>query len=580
MKTMKAMFGLISRLHRQIWWTIGLNTLLGLGAIAPPYLMKVVLNDLIEAARSAGLHLANGRTIVIALGAMLLLRVVLTFASYLQERLSDVLRLEAILELRRKMFEHVLGLSVDYYETTRSGEIVERITQGVYEFGIWLQDVSQAVLLRIITIILSLAVMTWVSPWAGLVAAVTVVAKLALALRKKQVSRPHRVEARLIVGRISGQVTETVQNLTTLRAFGGEAGSLAAHEDLAQEARTVRLRQHQIEWRYNAGVELIEGVGTVATLAVVAWGALQGRVTPGDIVLVALYLQQITSNLRPMATFIDGTGELISTCEHMLELLAVEPTVKDSPDAQALKHLERLEFRNVSFSYPGHEEVVLKNISFVVEAGNMVALVGPSGTGKTTIVKLLLRLYDPTDGEILVNDKPMRAYTGASVRAHMGTVMQDVALFNDTLTDNVLMANPDATRAEVLRAMELSHADEFASRLPDGYDTMVGERGIKLSGGQKQRIAIARAILKQPDLVMLDEATSALDSASERQVQAGLTQLMRGRMAVVIAHRLSTVAAADSILVIKQGRVVEQGKHAELVEVGGLYAKLFKLQSS
>ncbi len=579
MKTMLGMLKLISRLRGRLWWTIILNTLLGLGAIAPPYLLKVILDELIGVVRGASAGSTAARAITLALAAMLVLRVGLTLASYVQERLSDMLRLDAIYEVRARLFEHVLGLSVDYYETNRSGEIVERITQAVYEFGVWLQDTSQTVLLRIITIIFSLAVMLVTSPWAGLVATLTVIAKLWLALAKKRASRPHRQEVRGVIGQITGQITETMQNLTTLRAFGGESGSLQTHLALAEEARQIRLRQHRIEWRYNAGVELIEGVGMVATMAVVAYAALQGRTTPGNIVLVALYLQQVITNLRPMATFIDNTGELISTCERTLELLEVEPTVKDAPGARELERLERVEFRGVSFHYPGHDQMVLTDVSFTVAPGEMLALVGPSGTGKTTIVKLLLRLYEPTGGEILVNGVPVHEFTAASVRAHMGTVMQDVALFNDSLADNVLMAAPGASAADVARAMELSHADEFALSLPDGYDTLVGERGIKLSGGQKQRVAIARAILKAPNLVMLDEATSALDSASERQVQAGLKQLMAGRMAVVIAHRLSTVAAATRILVIKQGRVVEQGRHTELVAAGGLYAKLFKLQS-
>ncbi|HEX3082002.1 MAG TPA: ABC transporter ATP-binding protein, partial [Candidatus Saccharimonadia bacterium] len=398
--------------------------------------------------------------------------------------------------------------------------------------------------------------------------------------RKKQVSRPHRMEARVMLGKLSGQITETVQNLTTLRAFGGEAHTLRAHLRLADENREVRMRQHRVEWRYNTWVDLAEGVGTVLVLSVVAYQALNGAITVGGIVLVALYLQQVVGNLRPMATFIDTTGELLSTCEHMLALLAVEPTVKDRPDAQVLETLESVEFRGVSFHYPAHEQMVLRDVSFTIRKGQMLALVGPSGTGKTTLVKLLLRLYDPTGGEVLINGRDVREFTADSVRAHMGTVMQDVALFNDSLTANVLMASPDATEGELANSMKLAHADEFARQLPDGYNTLVGERGVKLSGGQKQRVAIARAILKQPGLVVLDEATSALDSASERQVQAGLTQLLRGRMAVVIAHRLSTVAAADLILVIKNGRVIEEGHHAELVARGGLYAKLFKLQSS
>ncbi|HEX7259611.1 MAG TPA: ATP-binding cassette domain-containing protein, partial [Candidatus Saccharimonadia bacterium] len=223
---------------------------------------------------------------------------------------------------------------------------------------------------------------------------------------------------------------------------------------------------------------------------------------------------------------------------------------------------------------------VLHNVSFRLEAGQTLALVGPSGTGKTTITKLMLRFYEPTEGTILINDESIEHFSGESIRQHIGMVMQDVALFNDSVEQNLQLANPRATKVHVRAAAEQAHADQFIEKLPEKYNTLVGERGIKLSGGEKQRVAIARAILKQPDLIILDEATSALDSESERYVQAGLSDLMKDRTAVVIAHRLSTVMRADQILVLRGGKIVERGIHEDLaVKPGGLYAKLFKLQT-
>jgi ABC-type multidrug transport system fused ATPase/permease subunit len=574
---MRGMFRLISKHNRRLVAAILLNTLLGLGALAPPFLLKVIVDELIKVTRNQGA--VEIRVIVWSLVGLGVLRVGMAATGYFQEKLSDVLRLDIIMELRGQLFAHVLELSVDYYETHKVGEIVQRITQAVYEFGVWLQDVSQTVLLRVLTIVFSVVVIWWVNPLAGLVVTVTVVAKLAVALRKKHQTRALRRRVREHVEVVHGRITESVQNLTTLRAFGGEPGARRAFDKEAADMRKVRLAQHTVEWRYNAVVELIEGAGMVLAFAAVAFSAFGGNASPGDVVLVALYLQQVMANLRPMATFIDNTGELISSCERMLDLLAVEPTVRDRPDARVLERLERIEFRGVGFEYPGHKESVLRDISFELEPGQMLALVGPSGTGKTTIVKLLLRLYDPTSGQILVNGEDVTAFTAESLRRHIGTVMQDVALFNDTFTANVQLGKPDATRTEVERAVKLSHAEEFVQRLPNGYETLVGERGIKLSGGQKQRVAIARAILKEPSLVILDEATSALDSVSEREVQAGLNELTQGRMAVVIAHRLSTIKKADHILVIKQGKISERGSHEDLVEGRGLYAQLFKMQS-
>jgi ABC-type multidrug transport system fused ATPase/permease subunit len=254
--------------------------------------------------------------------------------------------------------------------------------------------------------------------------------------------------------------------------------------------------------------------------------------------------------------------------------------VVDAPDATELEKLHSLEFRKVSFAYPGKRRRVLEDISFTLDAGTTLALVGPSGTGKTTITKLMLRFYEPTAGQILVNGEPIQRFTGESVRRHIGMVMQDVALFNDTVETNLQLANERASKAEVRAAATQAHANVFIDKLPEKYQTLVGERGVKLSGGEKQRVAIARAILKQPDLIILDEATSALDSESERHVQAGLQQLMVDRTAVIIAHRLSTVMRADQILVLKNGKIVERGRHDQLANrPGGLYARLFKMQT-
>jgi ABC-type multidrug transport system fused ATPase/permease subunit len=244
-----------------------------------------------------------------------------------------------------------------------------------------------------------------------------------------------------------------------------------------------------------------------------------------------------------------------------------------------LHSIETLEFERVGFAYPGKNHPVLHDVSFRLRRGETLALVGPSGTGKTTIIKLLLRFYDPSSGRVLINGRDLREYTQQSVRAALGVVLQDVALFNDSIEENIAFARSGAAPDDVYAAARAAHADSFIRNLPEQYDTKVGERGIKLSGGEKQRVAIARAILKDPQLIILDEATSALDSESEHLVQQGLHRLMQGRTAVVIAHRLSTVMNADQILVMQGGRVIETGSHAKLVnQHNGLYAKLYKLQ--
>jgi ABC-type multidrug transport system fused ATPase/permease subunit len=579
MQTLLRMLRLVPGQRRRLFGVIFVNTALGLGTLAAPYFLKLVIDALVAVASGSADVASQSRSLLWALGLLLIARLFLAFCGYLQERMSDLLRLDTIIELRKRLFDHVVNLSIDYYETHKAGETIQRVTQSLYEFGSWLQGFAEDVLLRILTIIFSLGLITWVNPLAGGISIGLALFQLLWAMRKKQVTKDRRTRFLKQWEKVQGQITETVQNLTTLRSFGGESSAVAKHAEMAEELRGIRLSQHMTEWRYNIVSEVVEAFGLVAIFGIVAMAAVQGKATVGDILLIALYLQQALSNLRPMAFFIDITGELITTCERVLDLLDVKPTVVDAPNAKELKQLKSIEFRDVNFVYPGHENEVLKNVSFVLKPGQMLALVGPSGTGKTTIVKLLLRLYEATGGEILVNGQSITAYTQNSLRKHIGTVMQDVALFNDSFLDNVALAKPEASRAEIEKAVKQAHAQEFVERLPGRYDTIVGERGIKLSGGQKQRVAIARAILKEPDLIILDEATSALDSHNEREVQKGLGELLKGRMSVVIAHRLSTVKHAHEILVIEEGAIVERGTHEQLIEHGGTYDMLFKLQS-
>jgi ABC-type multidrug transport system fused ATPase/permease subunit len=577
MQTLLRLFQLTRGQNRRLAGTIILNTLLGLFALAPPYVLKTVIDILIK----SGQHPAAASMRPIELAALSLLGIytLMGVVEFFQERFSDLLRLDTIIQLRGRLYEHVLELSIDFYETHRAGEITEKITQSIYDFGIWIQDTSRDMLYRILVIIFATVVIIILNPLAGIVIAIMAVVRIWEALRKKKLSRPYRDQSRQIQENIQGNITESIQNLTTLRSLGGEQGALQRYEALAADIRRVRLMQHRIEWRYNSVASVIEGVGIAAAVMALAYSILHGNATASDILLVMLYIQMIITSIRGMASYFDLTGELISSCDRVLELLDIRPTVVDTPDATDLSELKSIEFQDVSFSYPGHDQQVLNQVSFELKPGQIIALVGPSGTGKTTIVKLLLRLYEPTSGHILINNQPIENYTGASLRRHIGTVMQDVALFNDTFADNVLLADPKASKSDLEAAVRQAHAQEFVNKLPKGYDTLVGERGIKLSGGQKQRVAIARAILKKPELVILDEATSALDTVSEREVQKGLDGLLEGRMAVVIAHRLSTIMHADEILVIEDGVVEERGNHQQLLKNKGLYAKLFTMQS-
>lgn len=576
MKNIWRVIGLLKELHGRIILVVFTTVVIGLGNLAVPYAFKLIVDEVSKAVTAS--HQVAVQRIVQLLIILALIQVILLVFGYLQEYLEDTLRLDIFFGLRERMMKHVLRLSLDYYETHQAGKISDQMTQGIFDVGMWIDQLAQSSLLQIVSVILALVIIGVSSPLAGFIILVVVVIKLIITAQKLRHIGVHRREARKRYLVVQGMMVETIMNIATVRSVVSEKSVTdrfeVAHEYLRQE----RQSQILLERRYNAVNNIFNGVGMVLVIGIIAIGAVNGKYTVGDILLVSVYFTNIMNSLSPLVRFFDQTADVDVTAAGIVEILDVKPTVVDAPDAVDLESLSSIQFKGVTFSYPGHKAKVLDSISFEISGDKTVALVGPSGTGKTTITKLLMRFYEPTGGQILINGKDITAFKADSLRSHFGVVMQDVALFNSSLEDNLKLARPEATRQELDAAVERSYLKEFIDGLPDGYDTQVGERGIKLSGGQKQRVAIARAMLRHPQLIILDEATSALDSESERAVQAGLKELMKDRMALIIAHRLSTVRHAEEIIVIKRGKIVERGDHDLLIGKDGLYAKLYNMQ--
>jgi len=554
------------------------SSVLGFAGTATPYLFKWIV-DVIGKLLAHKISAADAQTSVVwTVVGFALLRLAFVAFSYVQERQSDSLWLNTVSTLRQRVFDTMTGLSLDYYETTRVGDIMERFGT-ITSITMWLFQLSEGTLASILQLFFSITVLLVKAPSVGLIMLVVIPFNLLISFRAVRKTKPLRRKWNQLVGKMSGLLSEMISQIATVRSFAGERIVKRRYDSVQEEWWETRTVEQAIEQRAGFRLNLLNTIAVVASISLVTRGALAGDFTVGDILLVLTLTQNLISTIQPITRLINTTGDVDTSAERLVELLAVAPTVTDAPDAVAAPQIASIEFRNVSFSYPNKSHPALNAVSFRIEAGNVLALVGPSGSGKSTIIKLLMRLYDPTGGQILVNGRDIRGFTQESLRLQMGVVLQDVALFNDTIGENIGFARPSASRAEILAAAATAHADAFIQRLPDQYETRVGERGVKLSGGEKQRVAIARALLRQPGLIILDEATSALDSESERLVQDGLQKLMRGRTSIVIAHRFSTIVNADQIIVMQAGRVIETGDHGSLLSnADGLYSRLHSLQ--
>jgi len=556
------------------------GTILGAIGAGTPYLYKMIVDVITKLAYGRIPYEEAADSIVKLLGLFFALRVALVFFSALQDKQADDLWLDTVSTFRQRVFDNMTRMSIDYFEKTRAGEIMDRFG-AIPSITMWLFALTETTLANILQMFFIIGVLLYRAPWIGVVMTVVLAFNFYISYQTIGWAKPHRRGWQAMAGRMAGLLAEMVGNIATVRSFGGEPAVKQRYDETQEQWKVTRDKLHKVEWRSALMLNIGNAVGVCAAVALAARSALYGDMTAGDILLVLTLTQSLITTIAPIARQVNQAGDIEATAERLVELLDVETEIADGHDAVELGPIRSIEFDNVSFSYPGKPDIsAIQNIAFKLKVGETLALVGLSGSGKSTIVKLLMRFYDPTKGRILINGRDLREYKQRSVRAKMGVVLQDVALFNDSIGENIAFARPGASVEEIQAAATAAHADAFIQRLSDSYQTLVGERGIKLSGGEKQRVAIARAILKDPELIILDEATSALDSESEVLVQQGLEKLVEGRSSVVIAHRLSTVMNADQILVLKEGRVIERGRHDDLAnQEGGLYARLFEIQT-
>ena len=481
-------------------------------------------------------------------------------------------------DMRRDVFTHMQSLSFSYYDHNRTGVLMSRITSDLFEITELAHHGPENIVICTLTIVGALAVM-FVMQW-QLALVITLALPLCawFTIKQRIKMKEANIEVKRKTAEIYSAIESSISGIRTAKAFANEDQESDKFDRANEMFRGSKVEYYKSMGLFNSGMEFTTGIVQVVVIAVGGLLIMQNKMNYIDLITFSLYVSTFVSPVRKLTQFAELYMQGTAGFARFLEVMRTEPTIKDAPDAMELGAVEgKIDYNHVSFNY-GNGIPVLSDVDLHIAAGQCLAVVGPSGGGKTTLCQLLPRFYDVCEGSVTVDGIDVRHVTQASLRRNIGVIQQDVFMFAGTIRENIRYGRPDATDEEIVEAAVRAQIHSEIMEMPDGYDSYIGERGVMLSGGQKQRISIARVFLKNPKILILDEATSALDTVTEQRIQASLDELSEGRTTIIIAHRLSTVKNADVIAVVEGEHIVEMGSHSELMAKNGEYAALCRAQ--
>ena len=515
------------------------------------------------------------RTFVIVMVFMFLAYVLRTVAQWIVTYLGHLMGVNIEADMRAAIFEHMQQLGFSFYDKNRTGLLMSRVTTDLFDITELAHHGPEDLFISITTLVGALLVLVRIQPTLALVLLIAVpLTILFVSLRRQSMMRVSRRVKQRTAG-INAEIESSISGIRVAKAFGNEQEEINKFSHCTDQYVDARRGYYRVMAGFFSGTEFFMNMMSLSVICVGSWLIMKNQMDIATLVTFNMYVASVQSPIRKLTQFTEQFTAGMAGFQRFRAIMHEQPDIQDAPDAKPLSDVQGdIAFDDVTFTYDREKEAVLSHVNLRIRPGEMLALVGPSGGGKTTLCQLIPRFYETTSGRITVDGQDIRQVRLADLRRSIGIVQQDVFLFAGTVLENIRYGRPDATMDEVVAAAKLAEIHDDIMAMPNGYDTIVGERGVMLSGGQKQRVSIARIFLKNPRVLILDEATSALDTATERKIQAAFDRLAKGRTTLVIAHRLSTIKNADEIVVIGEHGILERGTHAELVAQGGVYAEL------